>query len=382
MATAQHINKKSVNLSISVTFLYYYFKVPENDPVAVLSGHVINLASLDNSMYTEHIIKTGEDSLSLSDNINKIKDITINVEKLNQTFAEETNILKDELNKVKDEKLKAKGEYELRLKQLNERYVSLQNMDTSATEDKFKGMYDKLVATELQLTECKAKFAASTKENELLLSRLDISDKKNNSVSLERDELKDKVDELKAEVKKFIQVEHCSGSTNKILESKLSELQKINADLKTKVRESENQVTSLNSQLKIRDNELDSLKTAFQQSTGYVVGSFKEFKEELNNQLFEKSQDVKSISSKNENLLEESKSLANQNTVLKTKTEELEDKLNLEMKKRDDLEKCIQEKKEKLAVVMKHSDYLMSCMQNIWNQLQGDGNDTGNENLV
>ena len=214
------------------------------------------------------------------------------------------------------------------------------------------------------------------------MSRLDISDKKNNSVSLERDELKDKVDELKAEVKKFIQVEHCSGSTNKILESKLSELQKINADLKTKVRESENQVTSLNSQLKIRDNELDSLKTAFQQSTGYVVGSFKEFKEELNNQLFEKSQDVKSISSKNENLLEESKSLANQNTVLKTKTEELEDKLNLEMKKRDDLEKCIQEKKEKLAVVMKHSDYLMSCMQNIWNQLQGDGNDTGNENLV
>ena len=301
---------------------------------------------------------------------------------MQQTFTDETNVLKDELNKVKEEKLKAKGEYELRLKQLNERYVSLQNMDTSATEDKFKGMYDKLVATELELTECKAKIIASTKENELLMSRLDISDEKNNSVSLERDELKDNVDGLKAEIEKFIQVEHCSGSTNKILESKLSEVQKINADLKIKVQESENQVTSLDSQLKIREGELDSLKTAFQQSTGYVVGSFKELKEELNNQLLEKSQDVKSISSKNESLLEESKTLANQNIALKTKIKELEEKVNLEMKKRDDLEKCIQEKKEKLAVTMKHSDYLTSCMQAIWNQLQDHSTETENDNLV
>lgn len=333
-------------------------------------------------MYTESIIKTGEDSLSLQDNINKIRSITTNVEKLNQTFAEETNLLKDELNKVKEEKLKAKGEYELRLKQLNERYVSLQNLDTSATEDKLKGMYDKLVATELQLTEYKAKFAASTKENKLLMSKLDISDEKNNSVSLERDELKDKVEELKAEIEKFIHVEHCSGSTNKILESKLSEIQKINSDLKTKVRESENQVISLDTQLKIRDGELDSLKMAFQQSTGYVVGSFKELKEELNNQLLEKSQDVKSISSKNENLLEESKSLANQNSELKTKLEKLEEKLNLELKKREDLEKCIQEKKEKLAIAMKHSDYLTSCMQDVWNQLHGDESEIENMNLV
>ena len=366
-------------------FIFLFLKVQENDPVAILSGHVINLASLVNSLYTDNTIKTGEDSLSLNDNINKIQHITANVEKLNYSFAEVTNSLKDELNKVKEEKLKTKGEYELRLKQFNERYVSLQNMDSSATEDKFKGMYDKLVATELQLTECKAKIAASSKENELLMSRLDISDEKNNSFLIERDELKDKVEKLKAEIERCMHVEHCSGSTNKILESKLSDVQKMNTDLKSKLQESENQVTSLDSQLKIRDGELDSLKKAFQQSTGYVVGSFKELKEELNNQLLEKSQDVKSMSSMNKNLLEDSKSLAIQNNELKTKIETLEEKLHIECKKRKDLEKCIQDKKQNLAVVMKHKDYLTSCMKDIWNLLQtpsSDDSEAHNENFV
>lgn len=330
-------------------------------------------------MYTDSAIKTGEDTLSLSDNIEKVKLITTHIEKLSQGFTNDAGVLKDELNKVKDEKLKAKGDYELRLKRLNERFVSLQNMDTSAMEEKMKGMYNKIVSTELELTQCKAKNVANTKENELLISKLDMSCDKNNVIIIERNQLKEQVEQLKAEIERSVHLEHCTSSTNKILEDKLSELQKINSDLNIKSKEAEDKVMSLDSQLRIRNEELESLKNAFQQSTGYVVGSFKELKEELNGQLLEKSKDMKSMSSINDSLLEESKSLVTQNVELKTKVDTLEEKLHNENKMRGDLEKGIQDKKDNLAVVMRHKDHLASCMQDIWSQLHSKTEDNKNK---
>ncbi|XP_066924085.1 FYVE and coiled-coil domain-containing protein 1-like [Clytia hemisphaerica] len=342
----------------------------ENDPVHILSGHVINLASLLNSWYPENIIKTvGEETLSLKDNIEKVRQITSNFEKLYGKITSDNSALKTELNRVKEENLKTNGDYELRLKQLNERYTSLQNMDISATEEKLKGLYDKLVITETELTESKVKLVSSAKENELLQNKLEISLNTQKTLIEEKEQLREQVEQCNAEIERTKHIEHCSESTNKILEGKLSELQKVNGELKTKERELGNQVVQLDSQLKIRDNELESLKSAFEQSTGFVVGSFKELKNELNNQLLEKNSDISSMSSKNDNLIEESKSLSNQNGELQTRIETLEQKVLGESKKRDDLESIVQLQKQNLAVEMKHKSYLSSCMQEIWSQL-------------
>jgi len=272
---------------------------------------------------------------------------------------------------IKEDKLKSNAEYELRLKRLNERYTSLQNMDTSATEGKLKGLYDKLVVTELELTECKAKLIATAKESELLNGKVETLENDKRTLIAENEDLMQTLEQHKADVERSRQVEHCNESTNKILESKLAELQKTNSELKTKERDLANQVMSLDSQLKARDGELDSLKSAFQQSTGYVVGSFKELKDELNNQLQEKSDDIKNMSTKNEGLAAETKSLSATNSELVTKLEALEHKLISESRKREEAEKVVQEQKQKLATEMKHESYLQSCMQEVWQCLEG-----------
>lgn len=305
-------------------------------------------------------------SPTLRENIDKVKLITSHIQNIKQNTAKQIESLQTDVNKSKEKKLKSDAEYELRLKQLHDRYLSIQKIDTSATTDKFKELYDKLVSTELELKTTKTTFKVLSEEHDKLKGQLEDSLVENKTALSEKEDLVQKIEELKEEMENRKKCEHYNESTHKILESKLAELQKVNTELKAKEKQLTDQFQSVESTLRMRENDLATLKEAFQQSTGLVVNSFNELKDELNSQLQEKQVHLKEASTLNKELAAESKSLHGVKSELTQRIDTLEEKLLEETKKKEAAEKTVVELKQKFAEELKHHNYLQQCINEIW----------------
>ena len=261
---------------------------------------------------------------------------------------------------------------DLRLKQLHERYVSMQSIDSSTTSDKIKDLYEKLTSSEIELMNYKANSSLLNQQFANTKKQLEISQEELDTLKLENRELLQVLEESKTTIAQQKQQQQSNDCTNKILENKLLELKKVNDILKIKEKETSEKLMEKESLLKVKGSEVQTLQDAFEKSTGLVVGSFKELKDELNNQLKEKTEVLLNVNCENEELSSESKTLLQEKSELQLKTESLEEKLLGETRKREDAEKTVLELKAKLAEEMKHEVQL----QQFLNQLSNDLDET------
>ena len=291
------------------------------------------------------------------------------VANLKSTNENEIEILKHNLIKLKEEKQVSESEMNLRLKQMHERYLSMQTMDSSAASVKIENLFAKLTSSEIQLTDCKSKCSLLSQQFVSVKKELESNQEESDQLKSENIELLNLLDESKNVIANQKHHYHSSECTNKILEEKLFELQKIIDNMKGKEKDMSEQISGQQSLLKVKENEIKVLQDSFEKSTGLVVGSFKELKQELNNELREKTEALHNVSSTNEELSSESKSLLQEKSDLGIRTQTLEEKLSGETKKREDAEKTVVELKAKVREEMKYEVQLQQFVNQVWEAL-------------
>lgn len=309
------------------------------------------------------------ESSSLQTIIDRVIILNEDVIKLKLRKQNELDALNEQVLKLKDEKSRIENENDLRLKQLNERYANLQQLDSSVTNDKLKELYQKVTATELELNDYKAKCSLLSQDMSSLHKQVDTFQEENEHLKSENADLSNSCQQSQNELTSYKLHEHSHECTSKILENKMAELQKINDAAKVKEKELSEKLIDSESKLKVKENELLSLQEAFQKSTGLVVGSFKELKDELNNQLKEKTEVLHNVTSTNEDL---AKSLVKEKSDFENVKNTLTKNVNDAAKRQEEVEKIVSELKLKLAEEMKHHVLLQEFVSKVFETLNGN----------
>lgn len=208
----------------------------------------------------------------------------------------------NETKKALDDRKFACQEYELKIKQLNEKYG---NLIKGASEDahvKVKELSVKLSAAEKALSEREKEIEAL--KNEVKVSLVSSHEAQRSAIELEKQlttserkqtEFTSACEELKERLRRK---EEMAGE----LETKLSELKQKCDTLESLETNSNKKVAELQGELKAKEVVFERVQQSFEKLNGMVFGSFEELENELKTRLMDRERGLENQSAQNRRL--------------------------------------------------------------------------------
>ena len=306
--------------------------------VAALKGIFVEDSSHRLADNTESGTTDASNSDSMSAEPPTITGMTLEISHLHQMILkwkadQEAQLTKtcNESKKVHDDKKFMSQEYELKIKQLNERYSNLMKGASEDAHNKVQELSAKLSAAEKALSEREAEIETLKQEVKLSLGssheaqrsaielerQLTSSERKQTELSSEREQLKERLkhrEEMTVELK-----------------TKLAELRKKSTKLESSEKESNEKVAELQGELKAKEVVLERVQESFEKLNGMVFGSFEELESELKTRLMDRERGLENQSAENRRLetnivevQQQNRDLTNQLADAKAKVKESE----------------------------------------------------------
>lgn len=267
-----------------------------------------------------------------------ITDMTLDISHLHQRILKwkaemETQLSRacSEARKAHDDRKFASQDYELKIKQLNERYTNLTKGVSEEMNAKVKELFVKLTTAEKALSEREAEIEKLKEEIKLSVSssheaqrsaielerQITVSERKQSELTSECEQLKERLrrkDEMAGE-----------------LETKLSELKEMCNKLELTGTESNKKVAELQGELKAKEVVVERVQESFEKLNGMVFGSFEELESELKSRLMDRERGLQNQSAENRRLetniveiQQQNRDLTHKLTNANAKIEELE----------------------------------------------------------
>lgn len=295
----------------------------------------------ENSLGKKEHLEGGLDNVSISDSTVEtptITDMTLDISHLHQRILKwkaemETQLSRacSEARKAHDDRKFASQDYELKIKQLNERYTNLTKGVSEEMNAKVKELFVKLTTAEKALSEREAEIEKLKEEIKLSVSssheaqrsaielerQITVSERKQSELTSECEQLKERLrrkDEMAGE-----------------LETKLSELKEMCNKLELTGTESNKKVAELQGELKAKEVVVERVQESFEKLNGMVFGSFEELESELKSRLMDRERGLQNQSAENRRLetniveiQQQNRDLTHKLTNANAKIEELE----------------------------------------------------------
>lgn len=238
-----------------------------------------------------------------------ITDMTLEISHLHQRILKwkadmESQVTKasNEAKKAHDDRKFASQDYELKIKQLNERYSNLTKGVSEEMNAKVKELFVKLTTAEKALSQREAEIENLKEEVKVSVSssheaqrsaielekHITVSERKQSELTSECEQLKERLkrkDEMTVE-----------------LENKLSELKEKCNKLELSEAESKKKVAELQGELKAKEVVLERVQESFEKLNGMVFGSFEELEGELKGRLMDREKGLQNQSAENRRL--------------------------------------------------------------------------------
>lgn len=238
-----------------------------------------------------------------------ITDMTLEISHLHQRILKwkadmESQLTKacSETKKAHDDRKFASQDYELKIKQLNERYTNLTKGVSEEMNAKVKELFVKLSTAEKALSEREAEIEKLKEEVKLSVSSS--HEAQRSAIELERQitaserkqsELTSECEQLKERLRRK---DEMSGE----LETKLTELKEKCNKLESAGTESNKKVAELQGELKAKEVVLERVQESFEKLNGMVFGSFEELESELKSRLMDREKGLQNQSAENRRL--------------------------------------------------------------------------------
>jgi len=263
-----------------------------------------------------------------------ITDMTLEISHLHQRILKWKADMESQLSKASNEAKKAHDDrkfasqdYELKIKQLNERYSNLTKGVSEEMNAKVKELLVKLTAAEKALSQREAEIETLKEEVRVSVSSsheaqrsaieleklITASERKQSEFSSECEQLKERLtrkDEMTVE-----------------LETKLSELKEKCNKLESSEAESKKNFAELQGELKAKEVVLERVQESFEKLNGMVFGSFEELEGELKGRLMDRERGLQNQSAENRRLETNMVEIQQQNRDLKNKLTEANTKI-------------------------------------------------------
>jgi len=236
-----------------------------------------------------------------------------------------------EAKKAHDDRKFASQEYELKIKQLNEKYSNLMKGASEEAHAKAKELSVKLGATEKALSEREAEI--ETLKQEVKVSVASSHEAQRSAIELERQltASERKQTEITSECEQIKGLLKRKEETVEELEAKVSELRQKCNNLETLETDSNKKVAALQGELNAKEVVLERVQESFEKLNGMVFGSFEELESELKTRLMDRERGLENQSAENRRLetniveiQQQNRELTNKLTDAKAKVEELE----------------------------------------------------------
>ena len=306
--------------------------------VAALKGIFMDENSHELVDHAESGSNDGNITDSMSAEPPTITGMTLEISHLHQKIlkwkAEQDSQLSkacSEAKKAHDDRQFASQEYELKIKQLNERYTNLMKGASEEAHAKVKELSAALSKAEEALSDRETEI--ETLKQEVKVSLGSSHEAQRSAIELERqltaserkqNELTSECEQLKERLKRK---EEMAGE----LETKLLELSEKNNKLESLEIESNKKVAELQGELKAKEVVLERVQESFEKLNGMVFGSFEELESELKTRLIERERGLQNQSAENRRLQtniveiqQESRHLTHKLTDANAKVGELE----------------------------------------------------------
>ena len=276
-----------------------------------------------------------------------------------------------EAKKAHDDRKFASQEYELKIKQLNEKYSTLMKGASEGAQAKVKELSEKLHITEKVLSEREEEI--ETLKKEVKVSLASSHEAQRSAIELEK--------QLTTSVRKQTELasvcEQLNGRLKRKeemaakLETKLSELKQKCSELESLETDSKKKVAELQGELEAKDVVLERVQESFEKLNGMVFGSFEELESELKTRLIDRERGLENQSAENRRLetnmveiQQQNRELNNKLTGAKATVEELENATK-------EAHNVIQDLKCQLSSQEKQQENLLSDLNEIL-QVNGD----------
>ena len=292
-----------------------YLKNERPDPLIGLASEVSALKATfvaENSLGKTELPDSGLDNVSMADSSVEtptVTDMTLEISHLHQRILKWKADMESQLSKASGEAKKAHDDrkfasqdYELKIKQLNERYSNLTKGVSEELNAKMKEMFVKLATAEKALSQRETEIenlkgevrvsVSSSHEAQRTAIELEklitASERKQSELTFECEQLKERLkrkDEMTVE-----------------LETKVSELKEKCNKLELTETESNKKVAELQGELKAKEVVLDRVQESFEKLNGMVFGSFEELESELKGRLMDRERGLQNQSDENRRL--------------------------------------------------------------------------------
>ncbi|KAJ7382015.1 FYVE and coiled-coil domain-containing protein 1 [Desmophyllum pertusum] len=306
--------------------------------VSVLKATFVEENSLGKTEHTEG----GFNNVSIADSTLSetptIADMTLEISHLHQRILKWKAGLESQLSKAcseakksHDDRMFVSQDYELKIKQLNERYTNLTKGVSEEMNSKVKELFVKLTTAEKALSEREAEIEKLKEEVKVSVSSS--HEAQRSAIELERQitaserkqsELTSECEQLQERLRRKDEV---AGES----EMKLSELKEKCSKLELTETESNKRVVALQGELKAKEVVLENVQESFEKLNGIVFGSFEELESDLKSRLLDREKGLQNQSAENRKLetniveiQQQNKDLNNKLTNANTKIKEFE----------------------------------------------------------
>ena len=225
----------------------------------------------------------------------------------------------NEAKKEHDDRKFASQEYELKNKQLNEKYSNLMKGASSDAQSKVKELSGKLCNAEKALSEREEEIESLKKEVKVSLASS--HEAQRSAIELEK--------QLTTSVRKQTELASlCEQLNGRLkwkeevaakLETKLSEFKQKCSELESLETDSTKKVLELQGELKAKDVILQRVQESFEKLNGMVFGSFEELESELKTRLIDRERGLENQSAENRRLETNIVEIQQQNRELNNK---------------------------------------------------------------
>ena len=350
-----------------------------------LSSEVASLKSIfvaENSHELADNVESGSNDTNNTDSMSAepptITGMTLEISHLHRAILkwkseQESQLSKayNEAKKAQDERKFLSQEYELKNKQLNEKYSTLIKGISEDTHTKVQELSSKLSKAEIALSE-------RDREIEMLKDEVKVSvgsshEAQRSAIELERQltTSERKQTELSSACEQFKErLKHKEEITLE-LETKLKELKEKCDKFESSEVESNKKVAELEGELKAKAVVLEQVQESFEKLNGMVFGSFEELETELRTRLLERETGLENQSAENRRLetniveiQQQNRDLNNQLADAKTKAKEMENSNN-------ELQTVVQDLKLQLSSQQQDDERFLSELSEVLQTHEG-----------
>ena len=291
----------------------------------------------ENSLGKTELSDGGLDYVCMTDSTVEtptITDMTLEISHLHQRILKwkadmESQVSKasNEAKKAHDDRKFASQDYELKIKQLNERYSNLTKGVSEEMNAKVKELFVKLTTAEKALSQREAEIENLREEVKVSVSSS--HEAQRSAIELEKlitaserkqSELTSECEQLKERLKR-------KDETTVELETKLSELKEKCNKLELSEAEAKKKVAELQGELKAKEVVSERVQESFEKLNGMVFGSFEELESELKGRLMDRERGLQNQSAENRRLETNMVEIQLQNRDLTSKLAEANAKL-------------------------------------------------------